>query len=351
MPLFCTAGPCQPGVHVMVPPEERLPTLGQSVQEKHYRLLRAPWRSGKTTLLNVCAERLRHEGTAALRVSLASSAGLEPQAAQQAWVQTLLEAAEQLPPEWRPTTDHDASDLRAFLARWSGQLRPTRLVLFLDDADQVTGHARMLLVQILQHGYPERIYGYFPTAVVLAGTELLPGEIVHSFDRGRALTDYQPMVRTIVHRTRKRLPDLPDDLDLMAIGYMGLLHAVDRYSPDRGGSFRAFAELHIQAAILEHLQERGFIPATRPQPTRRSDAAPLTLHNFTRAEVDRMLSGVAGFTPERITALYRRTGGQPWLVNVLAEAVYQAGPTADVGAVAEALARRGELETTARACT
>jgi hypothetical protein len=57
--FFNTAGPCQPELHYWLPPERRLPDLGQLIERQTYFVVHAPRQSGKTTLFRTLADRLR----------------------------------------------------------------------------------------------------------------------------------------------------------------------------------------------------------------------------------------------------------------------------------------------------
>lgn len=68
MRRFNTAGPCDPALHYMVPPLERLPEAATAVERGDYFVVHAPRQSGKTTTLRALARALTAEGTlAALR--------------------------------------------------------------------------------------------------------------------------------------------------------------------------------------------------------------------------------------------------------------------------------------------
>ena len=68
---FNTAGPCDPEVHYMLPPERRLPGIRDVIDQQSYFVLHAPRQVGKTTSLVALAKALTAEGRyAALLVSM-----------------------------------------------------------------------------------------------------------------------------------------------------------------------------------------------------------------------------------------------------------------------------------------
>jgi RNA polymerase sigma factor for flagellar operon FliA len=51
--------------------------------------------------------------------------------------------------------------------------------------------------------------------------------------RDQLITEYLPYVKRIVHRIAVHLPSTIDIEDLMNVGVIGLIQAVDRYDPKR----------------------------------------------------------------------------------------------------------------------
>ena len=55
--------------------------------------------------------------------------------------------------------------------------------------------------------------------------------------RDQLITEYLPYVKRIVHRIAVHLPSTIDIDDLMNVGVIGLIQAVDRYDPKRDNKF------------------------------------------------------------------------------------------------------------------
>ena len=47
--FFNTAGPCDPEIHYMLPPEQRLPRIRPLIDERAYFVVHAPRQSGKVS--------------------------------------------------------------------------------------------------------------------------------------------------------------------------------------------------------------------------------------------------------------------------------------------------------------
>jgi RNA polymerase sigma factor for flagellar operon FliA len=71
---------------------------------------------------------------------------------------------------------------------------------------------------------------------------------------------YYPMVQRIARRTRARLPAGVDVDELVSVGVVGLIEAVERYDPARGIPFEAYAKHRVQGAILDSLRASDWVP-------------------------------------------------------------------------------------------
>lgn len=78
--------------------------------------------------------------------------------------------------------------------------------------------------------------------------------------RQQRIVAFLPLVRTIACRQARRLPASVDVDDLINVGVLGLIDAVDRFDADRGVPFKAYAEIRIQGAIVDSLRKDDFVP-------------------------------------------------------------------------------------------
>jgi len=77
--------------------------------------------------------------------------------------------------------------------------------------------------------------------------------------RDQLITEYLPYVKRIVHRIAGHLPSTIDIDDLMNVGVIGLIQAVDRYDPKRDNKFITYAVFRIKGAVLSELRSRDFL--------------------------------------------------------------------------------------------
>jgi len=79
-------------------------------------------------------------------------------------------------------------------------------------------------------------------------------------DRDQLILEYYPMVRQVAYRMARRFPQCVDADDLINIGMIGLIDAVDRYQPDRAPSFGAYARIRVQGAIVDEMRKNDWVP-------------------------------------------------------------------------------------------
>jgi RNA polymerase sigma factor for flagellar operon FliA len=77
--------------------------------------------------------------------------------------------------------------------------------------------------------------------------------------REQLITEYLPYVKRIVQRLAVHLPSTVDIDDLMNVGVIGLIQAVDRYDPRRDNKFMTYAIFSIKGAVLSELRARDFL--------------------------------------------------------------------------------------------
>jgi RNA polymerase sigma factor for flagellar operon FliA len=79
--------------------------------------------------------------------------------------------------------------------------------------------------------------------------------------RGELIARYMPLVKFVIGRMAISPSGAFDVDDVLAVGTIGLLHAVDRYNPDQGVRFETYAQQRIRGAIIDAI--RSFSPMSR----------------------------------------------------------------------------------------
>lgn len=87
----------------------------------------------------------------------------------------------------------------------------------------------------------------------------------HKRDRDALIMQYAPLVKNIVGRLASKLPiDAADKEDLINVGIMGLMSALEKYDKSRNVQFETYASFRIRGAVLDELRAKDWVPrATR----------------------------------------------------------------------------------------
>ena len=77
--------------------------------------------------------------------------------------------------------------------------------------------------------------------------------------REQVILEHLPLVKRIAHRIAIYLPSTIDVEDLINVGVIGLIQALDRYDSDRDIKFSTYATFRIKGAMLSELRSRDFL--------------------------------------------------------------------------------------------
>jgi RNA polymerase sigma factor for flagellar operon FliA len=84
---------------------------------------------------------------------------------------------------------------------------------------------------------------------------------------------YAPLVRKVAYRLIHRLPSSVEVEDLISVGTIGLLQALENYDDGKGTRFESFAEFRIKGAMLDELRGYDFMSRTARGKTNRVEKA------------------------------------------------------------------------------
>jgi RNA polymerase sigma factor for flagellar operon FliA len=79
-------------------------------------------------------------------------------------------------------------------------------------------------------------------------------------DRNALIMEFYPMVRRVAYRMVKRFPRCVDVEDLVHIGLLGLIEAVERFDDRRAPSFAGYARMRVQGAIIDEMRKTDWVP-------------------------------------------------------------------------------------------
>ena len=78
--------------------------------------------------------------------------------------------------------------------------------------------------------------------------------------RERIIKEFAHIVKAMAHRLAFRLPAYMDAEDLVSVGVIGLMDAMDKYDPTREAKFKTYAEFRIRGAMLDEIRSMDWIP-------------------------------------------------------------------------------------------
>ena len=74
------------------------------------------------------------------------------------------------------------------------------------------------------------------------------------------ITSHLPLVKRIAHHLAVKLPPSIEVEDLVQVGLIGLLKAVEDYQSDSGAAFTTYATIRVRGAIMDELRSRDWLP-------------------------------------------------------------------------------------------
>lgn len=78
--------------------------------------------------------------------------------------------------------------------------------------------------------------------------------------RDSLILAHYPMVRSVAYRMVSRFPSCVEADDLVTIGTIGLIDAVDKFQENQSVTFSAYARIRVQGAILDELRKDDWVP-------------------------------------------------------------------------------------------
>ncbi len=79
--------------------------------------------------------------------------------------------------------------------------------------------------------------------------------------RDELIMKYAPLVKNIVGRMAAKLPiDVSDREDLVNVGIIGLMSALEKFDAARNVQFETYARFRIRGAVLDELRARDWVP-------------------------------------------------------------------------------------------
>lgn len=84
--------------------------------------------------------------------------------------------------------------------------------------------------------------------------EITPG------NSDQIIQEFAPMIKYVANRIAMRLPPHIEIDDLISVGVLGLIDAIEKFDPNRGAKFKTYAEFRVRGAILDELRSLDWVP-------------------------------------------------------------------------------------------
>jgi hypothetical protein len=183
--FFNTTGPCNPDMHYMLPPEDRLvgAQLHRYIRDQLYWVLHAPRQTGKTTFLQSWMREINSGSEAvACYVSVEACQGINDVGDS---MQTVCDAIR----EYASVFDLPVPSLgnvgpffsvNNILGNWAELVASKPLIVLFDEVDVLQGEPLISFLRQLRGGFAGRGIGKFPISIALVGMRDLKDYITAS---------------------------------------------------------------------------------------------------------------------------------------------------------------------------
>ncbi len=118
--------------------------------------------------------------------------------------------------------------------------------------------------------------------------------------RDEEIMKYAPLVKNIVGRLAAKLPiDSADKEDLINVGILGLMTALDKFDKTRNVQFETYASFRIRGAVLDELRAKDWVPrATRSKDNKLENAIVALRKRLGRAPGEEEIASHLGISLE-----------------------------------------------------
>jgi len=126
--------------------------------------------------------------------------------------------------------------------------------------------------------------------------------------------EYSSMIKYVANRIAQRLPPHIEVDDLISVGAIGLMDAIEKYDPTRGAKFKTYAEFRVRGSILDELRSLDWVPRSVRQKASKLDAVANKLQSkLGRPPEDEELAEEMEITLEELFTTINETRNMPLL--------------------------------------
>ena len=130
----------------------------------------------------------------------------------------------------------------------------------------------------------------------------------------QVIKEYAPMIKYVANRIALRLPPHIEIDDLISVGVLGLIDAIEKFDPSRGAKFKTYAEFRVRGAILDELRSMDWVPRSVRQKASALDGVVQKLQNeLGRPPEDDEVAGEMGVSMDELFNTINETKSMPIL--------------------------------------
>lgn len=145
--------------------------------------------------------------------------------------------------------------------------------------------------------------------------------------RNDLVLHYLPLVNRVAAKIKRSSSPVPIE-DLRADGAIGLMDAIDKFDPNRGVRFEAYAVLRIRGAIIDGVRATDWVPrGVRSRRSRAEHSSEVLTHRFGRTPLAAEVASHAGLDEADVGPADEHISG---LDGELLEVSGEDGPEASV---------------------
>merc|ERR1712072_1363757 len=112
---------------------------------------------------------------------------------------------------------------------------------------------------------------------------------------------YYPLTQKIAYKMARRYPDHVDVNDLIQVGIIGLIEAIDRFQPEKSTCFESYARIRIQGAILDNRRAQDWTPrSVRDRASALQNAQTYLEMKFKRKPSEQELANYLNISPTKL---------------------------------------------------
>jgi len=132
----------------------------------------------------------------------------------------------------------------------------------------------------------------------------------HDQAREQIIREFAHVIRAIAHRLAFRLPAYLDAEDLISVGVIGLMDAMEKYDPAREAKFKTYAEFRIRGAMLDEIRSMDWIPrSVHERITQLQKVQTELLNRLGRPPSDEEVAAALGMTVDELDEFLSRSRG------------------------------------------